>query len=303
MSRTVLVAGEGGLPRVLANALGRAGTSWFACHLEGHPPEGVGQSRAFRVERLGSLLITLRDEGVTRAVFAGRIARPIVDPAMVDAQTMQLVPRIAAAIARGDDGALREVIALFEEAGIAVVSAAAVAPELLELPEIGAPSERDLRDVARAREVQAALGSVDVGQGVVVAKGQVLAVEALPGTDWMLGSLAVAEPAAPDAPRAPGEPGAPGLLGGMAGWFSGPGAVMGLPGFPRPEGGVFLKAPKPAQDRRIDLPTIGPETVRRAAAAGLHGIALEAGGVLVLEGEEVARIARDVGLFLHAYAP
>ena len=297
MTRTVLVAGEGGLPRVLANALGRAGTPWFALHLEGHPPQGVGQSRAFRVERLGSVLSGLRADGVDRAVFAGRIARPAVDPSAIDAETAPLVPRIAAAIGSGDDAALREVIALFEEAGIAVASAADIAPALVEMPEVGAPSERDLADLDRARAVHAALGAVDVGQGVVVAAGQVLAVEALPGTDWMLASLAPPPPAAPR-PAVGG-----GVFGGMADWLSGPGAPRGLPAFPRPEGGVFVKAPKPGQDRRIDLPTIGPETVRRAAAARLSGLAVERGGVLVLDAEEVAQIARGAGLFLHAYDP
>ena len=297
MSRVALIAGQGALPNVLADALGRAGRDWFACHLDGFPPEGVGQSRAFRIERLGSLIAALREEGVTEACFAGAIARPPLDPGAVDAATMPLVPRMLQALRAGDDGALRVVIALFEEAGMRVVGADDLAPDLTALPVTGTPSARDRADIARAAEVHAALGAADVGQGCVVAGGRVLAVEAAPGTDWMLAGL-VRRPAAP----VPAQDGLFGgdLLGGAAEWMSGGAAAVepSLPAFDRPEGGVFFKAAKAGQDRRIDLPTIGPRTVRLVAAAGLSGLALERGGVLVLEREAVAALLDAHGLFL-----
>ncbi|GIT91983.1 phosphatidate cytidylyltransferase [Jannaschia pagri] len=298
MSRLALIAGQGALPAVLANALGRSGRSWFACHLEGFAPKGVGQSRAFRIERLGSLIADLSDEGVTEVCFAGAIARPPLDPSAVDAATMPLVPRMMQALQAGDDAALRTVIAFFEEAGIAVLGAQDIAPELLQAPQVGIPNDRDLADIARAETVQAALGPLDVGQGCVVAGGQVLAVEALPGTDWMLSSLA-RRPAPPPQAASGGLFGGD-LFGGAADWLSGGAAPAGLPPFARPEGGVFYKAPKPDQDRRIDLPTIGPETVRRVAEAGLSGIAIAADGVLVLDPAEVAAQCTARGLFLLA---
>ncbi|MGB3409497.1 MAG: UDP-2,3-diacylglucosamine diphosphatase LpxI [Jannaschia sp.] len=299
MSRLALIAGQGALPAVLANALGRSGRAWFACHLKGFAPTGVGQSRAFRIENLGSFIASLKDDGVDEVCFAGAIARPPLDPSAVDAATTPLVPRMMQAVQVGDDAALRTVIAFFEEAGLAVVGAQDVAPALLTLPLHGTPTERDLSDIARAVEVHAALSAVDVGQGCVVAAGQVLAVEAAPGTDWMLASLYEGPPAPPQ-PRPPaGGLFGGDLFGGAADWLSG-GSVPrgGMPAFPRPAGGVFFKAAKPGQDRRIDLPTIGPETVRRVAAAGLNGIAVERGGVLVLDPEDVAAQVRAKGLFL-----
>ena len=296
MSRVALIAGEGRLPGLVADALGRAGTPWRAHHLDGHPPIGVGQSHGFRVERLGSLLAGLRDEGVTRVCLAGRIARPALDPTAVDERTAPLIGRVVAAMAGGDATALGVVVTLIEEAGFTVAAPHELAPALLDVPEIGTPGPRDLRDVARARQVLAALGAADVGQGCVVSGGQVLAVEALPGTDWMLASLA---PPRPGAARSEGG----GLLGGVADWLSGPGAPQGLPPFARPEGGVLVKAPKVAQDRRVDLPAIGPDTVRRAAAAGLGGIAVERGGVLVLDRDDVEAAARAEGLFVQSFDP
>ncbi|MFO6463514.1 LpxI family protein [Jannaschia sp. KMU-145] len=299
MTRTALIAGQGALPRTLASAL--AGTDWFACHLDGFAPTGVGQSRGFRIETLGSFIADLRADGVTRVCFAGRIARPPLEAGAVDAATMPLVPRMMQALQSGDDAALRTVIAFFEEAGLEVVGAQDLMPALLDLPLTGTPSEGDLSDIARAAEVHRGLADLDIGQGCVVAGAQVLAVEAAPGTDWMLASLA----RRPTAPRPASGGGIFGgdLFGGAADWLSGGGPAQGMPDFARPEGGVFFKAPKAGQDRRIDLPAIGPQTVRAAAAAGLNGIAVEAGGVLVLEREDVAAQLRATGLFLASWSP
>jgi len=133
----------------------------------------------------------------------------------------------------------------------------------------GAVNERDSTDAARAAAIVAALGRVDVGQGAVVQHGLCLAVEALPGTDAMLG------------------------------------AVAAIPAGLRPAGakGVFYKAPKPLQDRRIDLPALGVETVRRVAAAGLGGIVWEAGGVICLDLPVMRAEAEAAGLFLWAREP
>ena len=307
--RVAMIAGSGALPRAIANALGRARVPWSACHLQGHVPQGVGQSRGFRIERFGGLLADLRGAGVTDVVLAGAIARPTIDPSLVDEATAPLVPRIAAAVGAGDDAALRAIVAIIEDAGMRVASVADVAPELVDLPLAGEPSEGDRADIARGRAVLEALGPVDVGQACVVAAGQVLAIEALPGTDWMLASLAPQAPQPPvprpPVPRAPGarmgDAARGGVFGGISDWLTGPGIARGLPSFPRPDGGVLVKMPKPGQDLRVDMPAIGPDTVRRASAAGLSGIAVARGGVIALERGEMADVLRGTSLFLHAF--
>lgn len=290
-----MIAGQGALPRRVAKAL--AGTDWFACHLDGFLPEGVGQSRGFRLEELGGFLTSLKDADVAQVVFAGDIARPALDPSRVDGATQPLLPRILQGLRDGDDAALRAVIATFEEAGLRVVAPSDLDPTLTELPLAGQPGEVDLADIARAVDVHAALSPIDVGQGVVVARGRVLAIEAAPGTDFMLATLAARPPQPPRAAA-----GGFDLFGGAADWLSGGPAQSGLPPFDKPDGGVFFKAPKLGQDRRIDLPAIGPETIRRCAAAGLNGLALEQGGVMVLEPEDVAAQLRSSGLFLAAWS-
>lgn len=254
----VMIAGRGALPGLLS----RRAAPGLVAALEGFPPDGVMADVTFRVERLGSLLADLVAAGATEAVFAGAIRRPELDPALIDEATRPLVPRIMAALGQGDDAALRTVIAFFEEAGIAVRAVDEFLPELL--PPAGsltrrAPGAADLADIERGMAVLDRLGPADVGQSCIVRAGQVLAIEGAFGTDWMLESF----DRRPDG-----------------------------------RGGLLVKAPKPGQDRRIDLPTIGPDTVSRAAAAGLDGIAVAAGGVLLLDRDDAIRRADDAGLFL-----
>ena len=140
-------------------------------------------------------------------------------------------------------------------------------PGLVAAPEVltrATPDKAARADAARAMALLRTLGPADLGQSAVVAHGQPLAVEAAPGTDVMLAQVAA------------------------------------LPAETRPPGGVFAKAPKPGQERRIDLPTIGPETAAGVAAAGLSGLVIEAGGVIVLERAAVIAACDAAGLFLWA---
>ena len=287
-----LIAGQGVLPGLV---LGRRPDA-VICELEGYPA-GLGPARRFRVERLGSFMADLRAAGVTEVCLAGRVGRPRLDPSLVDAATMPLVPRMMAAMQLGDDAALRTVIEFFEEAGFAVRAAHEIVPEALPSPGVltrAQPGAAAERDVARAVSAHAAMGAADIGQAVVVAQGQVIAVEAQPGTDWMLASLL-----ARGGERLP----TGGLLddpfGVAADIFGGPARAVTPRRDPAlPPGGLLYKAPKPGQDLRADMPVIGPQTVEGAAAAGLEGIVIAAGGVMVLDRAGTVAAADAAGLYL-----
>ena len=265
MSRTAIIAGQGALAPAIAARLERP----VVAALDGFSPPMPHES--FRLERLVPFLDELLDQGVTQVVFAGAIRRPKIEPELFDNRTMAIVPRIVMGMQSGDDAALRAVIDVFEESGLKVLSVDQILPELVPGEGVlaGEPGPRDQKDAARAAQIVSGLGGLDIGQGAVVAQGLCLAVEALPGTQAMLDFAA--------------------LHGGLK---------------PDPKGakGVLYKAPKPGQDRRIDLPTIGPDTVAQVAAAGLGGIVWEAGGVILLEREAAVAAARDAGLFLWARA-
>jgi UDP-2,3-diacylglucosamine hydrolase len=267
MTVTALIAGRGALPAALVAALDPPP---LICAMDGFAPEGVAVNQVFRIERLALFLRWLEDQGATRVAFAGAVQRPRLDPSLIDPQSAQLLPRLLASFQAGDDATLRAVVGIFEDAGFAVVGVADIAPALVPGPGLlaGTTTAVDEKDAARAALIATALGSVDVGQGAVVQQGLCLAVEALAGTDAMLAGLATLPTTLrPDATRGKG---------------------------------VFYKAPKPSQDLRIDLPTLGIETVRNAAAAGLAGIAWQAGGVICLDLPAMIRAATDAGLFLWA---
>jgi UDP-2,3-diacylglucosamine hydrolase len=263
MTRLALIAGRGALPAALVAALPEPP---MVCALDGFAPEALAVDQPFRVERLALLLRALQDAGVTQVCFAGAVQRPRLDPALFDPQTAQMVPRLLAAMQAGDDATLREVIAIFEEADFAVVGVEDIAPALLPTAGLlaGQTSAQDEADASRAALIVQALGAVDVGQGAVVAQGLCLGVETLSGTDAMLAGVAA------------------------------------LPADLRPRGGLFYKAAKPGQDRRIDLPTLGVETLRRVSAAGLAGLCFQAGSVICLDLPAMQAEAKALGLFLWA---
>jgi hypothetical protein len=239
--------------------------------MDGFAPEGLTADLRFRVERLVPFLRALARDGIEQVIFAGAVTRPRLDPALLDEGTAALLPRLMAAMASGDDATLRVVIEVFEEFGFTVVGVDDVAPALLPGAGVlsGTLTPRDEADAARAARIVTALGAEDVGQGAVVVQGLCLGVEALPGTDALLAQVAGIVTLRPD-----------------------PGRGKGL----------FYKAAKPGQDRRIDLPTIGPETLRGVAAAGLGGLAFQAGSVICLDLPKMQRLAGELDLFLWARA-
>jgi DUF1009 family protein len=258
-----IVGGLGRLPDLLAEA--RPDALRYAVATFG---SGRHAASGFRMERLGALVEELRTQGVTEIVFAGAVRRPELDPCALDDFTRGVLAELGPALNGGDDALLSGVIGVFERAGFGVIAALEVLPSLL--PRAGvlsaqAPRDIDRLDAARGFDILDALGPLDVGQGCVVAAGQVLAIEAVGGTDWMLATLGG---------EVPGRP--------AAGSSS----------------GVLCKAPKAGQNVRIDVPTIGPATVAAAAAAMLNGIAIEAGGVIVVDLSETVAAVDQAGMFL-----
>lgn len=269
-TRLGLIAGGGDLPVHVAEAAraeGRLGTvvalKGFAdaARFEGATSRGLGE--------LGGVIKDLAQAKCDAVCFAGIVSRPDFSQIKPDFKGLSVLPGMIAAAARGDDALLRTVISVFEAEGLAVVGADEIARELTAREGfLGGlrPDEAQRRDALRALHVAAVIGAEDVGQGAVVCNGLVLAVEAQEGTDAMLRRVA-------DLPQT-------------------------LRGTSDQRRGVLAKRPKPEQERRIDLPVIGVSTVEGAARAGLAGIAVPAGGALILGGEAVGRAADAAGLFV-----
>jgi DUF1009 family protein len=294
-----LIAGTGGLPGALVARL--AGRPMLICEMAGYPAEVPGDlpRLGFRLEGLGRFLSDLQARGVTEVCMAGALRRPKLQPFRVGLSTWPLIPRAIRAMRKGDDGLLREVVALFEERGFTVVGAADLAPDLLPPEGVltrAQPDAGQRADAVRAEAVIEAMGRADMGQACVLRGGEVIAREDRSGTDAMLRRIGPRPRPAP----APDDDGmfwpfdiAGDLVADAADWLSAEDGVV-LPG----PGGLLFKAPKPGQERRVDLPVIGLGTVAGAARAGLRGIVIEAGGVMVLDLPAVVAACDAAGLFL-----
>lgn len=248
-----LIAGRGALPEAVLAARGQA----LVCALEHCPPDRLSVDYTFRLETLGTLLRWLRAQGVREVCLCGSITRPSLDWRKVDWRTWPLVPRVLRALGRGDDGALRIVIRIFEGAGFTVLAAHEAAPELLPGEGVWGRLPADVSlEAAMGERVSAQQAVNDLGQACVLRRSEVVAREDDMGTDAMLARLK------------------------------------------NGEGGVLYKAPKLGQDRRADLPVIGPDTVSGAAKVGLLGIIIEYQGVMVLDQPRVRRLIEAEGMFL-----
>ena len=256
-----LICGQGALTtRIVKNCYMRT----LIVYLTQFQPDELVPDINFRLETLGTLLDLLNQREVTTVCFAGGIRRPDINSTLIDELTQPLAASISEAMAKGDDGALRVMIAIFEQAGFDVIGADDIVPDLL--PPVGVltkrlPTLQDHTDATRGHAIIAGVSNLDVGQACAIANGQVLAMEAYGGTDWMLNSLTER----------------------VGSW---------------PLGGVLFKAPKIAQDRRFDLPCIGPETCQKVKEAGLSGIVIAHAGVLVLDVADVIAEADRLDLFI-----
>lgn len=265
-----VIAGAGDLPRLIAEDRRARGLTYLVCAFAGDAPPWLGDHphAVVRPEKPGALLAALRRAGVETVVFAGAMARPKLRPTAFDLTAVRLAPRILPLLRQGDDALLRGLAGVLEAEGFRLVGAHDLLAGLLAPPGDFAARRADAEDradIARAAELVARLGALDVGQAAVVAGGVCLGLESIQGTDALLA-------------------------------FAG-----ATPARLRPRPGVLYKAPKPGQDWRADLPAIGPQTLRAAAAAGLAGVAARAGGVLVLGLEATRAEADRLGLFLHGW--
>lgn len=269
-----IVAGGGTLPASVADAAIAQGRDVYIVAIGSSADEGLRAYSHTWLEwvDIGSIFNKLRDQGCQEVVIVGGVDRPDLSDIKLSLRALKNVPLVISLVKSGDGDLLGSIVKAFEDRGFIVRGADDIAPELvMTVGPLGRvkPDDSHQFDIDRAFGVIEALGPFDVGQAVIVSQGHVLAIEAAEGTDAILKRCAGLETHQRKTAKKPS--------------------------------GVLVKRPKPGQERRIDLPTIGPETVRNAAKARLAGIALSAGAVLVAERETVIAEADKHGLFISGF--
>jgi UDP-2,3-diacylglucosamine hydrolase len=275
-SPLAIVCGGGMFPLAVADEVSRGGRVVFLIGIRGISNSAIERHPHswLRMGAFGRMIEDARRAGARDILFVGGLTRPAdwreLRP---DARLLLLLPKLVRAFRGGDDRLLTALAEAVESAGLTVRGVHEVAPGLL-IPAgpLGTytPDPAALADAQLGLRVLDALSPHDVGQGLVVAGGRVLAVEAAEGTDLMLARVAELR------------------SGGKV-------RVSG-------RGGVFVKAPKLGQDRRMDTPAIGPATVARVSAAGLAGIAVAAAEVMAVDAETMVADADHAGIFIAGLA-
>lgn len=268
--RIGLIAGGGRLPEYVGAAAQEAGTLSLVLALDPFASTQAFQdAERLRLGQFGKMIRRLKKADCTHVCFAGIVKRPDFKRLKPDLKAMRHLPGTIRAAGQGDDSLMRHVLGLFESEGFSIISPQEVCADLMLTEGVigNVPLTSAHRDDAlEACKIASAIGALDIGQAAVVAGGVTLAVEAQEGTDAMLIRL------------------------------------LNLPedlrGTPENRQGVLAKIVKPEQDLRVDLPTLGPATVKHAAEAGLAGIVAEAGGAFVIERDETIRLADEAGLFI-----
>ena len=265
MGRLGLIAGGGGLPgAIVADCISR-GREVFVVRFKGmaDPALNAFPGAEVGLAEFGKCVRALRGAGCERVCFAGIVRRPDDFSALKpDLAALKYLPSVIAAAGQGDDALMRAVLRAFEHEGLTVEGVGEAGAGLRLGPgPLGRclPSADEEADIAAAMAAAHEVGRTDVAQGAVARAGEIIAREGRGGTDAMLAS------------------------------------VRPAPGGPR---GVLAKLPKPGQDRRVDLPTIGLQTIERAAAAGLRGVVGEADGLMVVDRAAVREAADRLGLFV-----
>jgi DUF1009 family protein len=270
--RLGILAGRGSFPRIVANAARELAHNPFVFIIDGEADQDWSgyDTAVLNIGNLSAFMDIVHRESIGAVVLTGGIARR---PGLRDIRptwaALKSAPfALKALLSGGDDKILRAAIHVLETHGVRVLGAQEIAPHLLgEIGPLGdrRPGKSDQTNIAAATQAALALGRLDIGQGAVAVGGRVIALEGLEGTDAMLTRVAGL--------RADGRlrPGSRGAL---------------------------VKLCKPGQEQRADLPAIGPDTVLNAHAAGLAGIAIEAGRSLVLERDRVIAEANRLGLFV-----
>ncbi|NQY38833.1 MAG: UDP-2,3-diacylglucosamine diphosphatase LpxI [Henriciella sp.] len=269
-----IIAGLGDLPVHVAAAATERGQGVFVIRMKGFEEPGLATYPGIvaGVAEIGKTMKALTQAGCQQVCFAGIVKRPDFQALKPDLKGISLLPKAISAAREGDDALLSFLIKTFENEGFDVIGADEAAGSLTG--EAGAltgvqPTLEQLDDLKKAASVATEMGRLDIGQGAIVANGLVLCVEAQEGTDEMLRRCAEL-----------------------------PSQIRGSEGA---RAGVLVKRPKPQQERRIDLPTIGMRTIDLAAEAGLAGIGFEADGALIINSAQVRDRAEALGLFLYGF--
>ena len=261
-----IIAGSGHLPRQIISHCQKNNREVFVVAIKSDTDAETVTNIPHVWINLGAIGVAiehLQKAGVEQLVLAGKINRPSMSALMPDALGAKLIAKLGFSIFGGDATIFKTILAFLEEQGFSVIGSEEILQDVI-MPKgaIGKfqPDEQAIKDIELGAKIIKAIGVFDIGQGVIIKNSLVLGIEAAEGTDALIARCA--------------------NLGGEG------------------KGGVLVKTRKPIQEERIDLPTIGKNTIELIANSGFSGVALEAEHSLIVDRSEVVRLADSLGVFV-----
>lgn len=262
-----IIAGSDLLPRHVVDACKKNNIPFVLIGLTGNTTSELFKDithENFALHSVSKVIKKLKNEEVTHLVFAGKVRRSSVSKLLLDVKGAKLLTKIIRA-GLSDNAILSAILEFFENEGFKIVAPEEIAEEIVvkkgKIANLE-PSKENWDDIKKAVKVLKGIAEYDVGQALIIQGGLVLGVEAAEGTDALIkrcGSILQQED----------------------------------------NDGILVKICKPKQDKRVDLPCIGYNTIQNLHKNGLKGVAIEAGAAIILDEAATVNEANKLGIFIY----
>jgi DUF1009 family protein len=262
-----IIAGEGYLPRHVYDACVNRGIDCEVIALEKETSFELFEDvevKKFKIHKISNILKSMKNDGVTHVTLAGKVKRADLSRLLLDLKGAKLFAKILKS-GLNDNSILVTIVKFIETEGFEIVAPEKIATDIIIGKGLLTKAKLDKNstdDIKRGIKVLKGIAGFDVGQALVIQNGLVLGVEAAEGTDLLIKRCGEIRQKDSDGP-------------------------------------VLVKICKPDQDKRVDLPCIGPKSIENAHKFGLKGIAIEAGASLILDQKNTVALADKLGVFIY----
>ena len=269
-SKIGIVAGRGALPDIIIKDLKKQNVEFSIVLFEQDLYEKFSIYETFhaKYENIIFLLDYLKQKEIKKLIFVGYFRRPVLELNKFDSKSLDFLMPAIEKLKSGDNNLFKAIIKIFEDYGMIVLDPFVFSPHLLEGEKnltLKKPNEENMRDISIAYKIFNSISSLDLGQSLVVAEGLCLAIETLPGTDHMLDFVKNYK-------------------------------IKSLT--ESIKSGILFKSQKINQETKIDMPVIGPDTIKKVKEANLDGIALQKKSVMIIDKKKSILLANDLKIFI-----
>jgi DUF1009 family protein len=262
-----LIVGESSLPNYVINKLLKKNIEFLILDLtKSNIYKRYKNSYSLKITELGKAISILKKNNCKNVIFIGKVERPDISLLKFDTKALFYLPRLFSAFKKGDGNILKEIIKIFKENKLNVVNSMKFTPELIfkdkSINKLNI-NNTDKSSISKGVKIIKSLSKFDIGQSVVINNGYVLAIEGPEGTDETIKrSLHLSKK------------------------------------YKLKNKSILIKFPKANQDLRIDLPTIGFDTIKNCIKANIKGIAVKRSQNIILDKDKIINLVKKNNFFI-----